>query len=153
MKEPAPTDLRAIALELGHLLDKLGEQLAATVQEADRECRTIGIAFRKLAAANRRIAAIPVRGQATSLLQENCRHIDAAMDDAIMALQYQDLLAQRAFHIRAGLDQIQGALRDGTERSYHDWLDLLRRVERAHHQEQLRLRQAQPMGESTVDLF
>lgn len=146
-------ELRAVIGELGRVLDKLGDQLAATVQEADRECRTIGIAFRKMATANRRLAAIPLRGPAAKVLEANCTDIDAAMNDAIVALQYQDLLAQRVFHIRAGLDQIQGNLRDGTQRSYRDWLEFLRRVERLHHTEQQKLRTAQPLAESSVDLF
>ena len=111
------------------------------------------LAFRRLAAANRRNTALPVRGSATPMLRDNCAQIDAALNDAIVALQYQDLLAQRIFHIRAGLDQIQQHLRDGTERSYSEWLVLLRRVERLHHNEQQRLRRAQPLAESTVDLF
>jgi len=146
-------DLRAVVAELGQLLETLGEQLAATVQEAERECRGIGVAFRRVAAANRRNAAIPLKGKAAERLQDNCRQIDAAVDDAIVAMQYQDLLAQRIFHIRAGLDQIQQHLRDGAERSHEEWLELLRRVERLHRHEQQRLRRAQPLVESTVELF
>ena len=153
MTGPGTADVRAIAEELGNLLGKLGEQLAVTVQEADGECRSIGSAFRQLAAANRRIAAAPVPGPAAAVVQENCRQISAAMDDAIVALQYQDLQAQRISHIRAGLDQIQGALRDGALRDSGEWLDLLRRIQYLHHHGQQRLHRVNPCTESTVDLF
>jgi hypothetical protein len=146
-------ELHAVFDEVGRMLDRLGDQLAATVQEADRECRMIGIAFRRLAAANRRSAAIPCRGQTGTMLRENCAEIDAAMSDAIMALQYQDLMAQRVVNIRSGLDRLQEALRDGVPRSYGEWLALLRSVERQHNQEQQRLLQPPVRPDNGVELF
>jgi DNA anti-recombination protein RmuC len=138
MSNPPQEQLHAVIDEVGRVLDKLGDQLAATVQEADRECRTIGIAC---------------RGQTGAMLRENCDEIDAAMNDAIVALQYQDLMAQRVVNIRAGLDKLQENLRDGITRTYGEWLELLRSVERLHNLEQQRLLRAPVPSDSGVELF
>ena len=87
------------------------------------------------------------------MLRENCAEIDAAMNDAIVALQYQDLMAQRVVNIRAGLDRLQENLRDGVARSYGEWLELLRSVERLHNQEHQRLLKAPVQSDSGVELF
>jgi hypothetical protein len=152
---PAPrgSELRAVIEEFGRVLDILGAQLSASVQEAEQECAAVGKAFRELATAKSRIDEIDCDPPACEVLRENSAQIGASLDAAVVGLQYHDRLAQRVGHIRAGLNHLQQVLRDGSERSHADWLELLRDVEEAHRQEQLRLMAAEIASNGSAELF
>jgi hypothetical protein len=132
-------DIRAVVEEFGRLLDTFGQQLAASLQESDREYLALGDAFQELATAKSGIEAIICLEPHQTLLKRGCMRIGESLDAAVVALQYHDRLAQRVGHIRLGLDQLQTVLRDGTERSYDSWLTLLKSVEEKQMLEQRRL--------------
>ncbi len=147
------TGLRAVIEEFRRVLDKLGAQLEASVEEADAECTAVGGAFRDIAAANQRIRATLMEPALHAVIAPDCTRIDASLSVAVVALQYQDRLAQRVGHIRAGLHHLQDLLRDGTERTYEEWLELLREVENSHEAEQRRLQAVEAASHSSAELF
>jgi hypothetical protein len=150
---PRGSDLRAVIEEFGRVLDILGAQLSASVQEAEQECAAVGKAFRNLAAAKGRIDQAVGDQPAYSVVRDNSEQIGASLDAAVVGLQYHDRLAQRVGHIRAGLHHLQQVLRDGTERSHGEWLELLRDVEQAHRLEQRRLMAAEIASHGSAELF
>jgi hypothetical protein len=150
---PRTADIRAVIEEFGRLLGVFGAQLTDSLNEANREFEAIGTAFQDLAAANERIDAIVVREPEMTLIRMNCERIGAALSTAVIGLQCHDRLAQRLGHIRGGLDHLHGLLGDGHERSYGQWLELLRDVERAQRTEQSRLAAATAGSTPNVELF
>jgi hypothetical protein len=133
------TNIRAVVEEFGRVLDTFGQQLAASLQESERQYLAVGDAFHELATAKRGIEAVICLEPQQTILKRGCERIGQSLDAAVVALQYHDRLAQRVGHIRAGLDHLQTVLRDGHERSFDAWLELLREVERVQTLEQWRL--------------
>ena len=161
---PKITDLREVIVEFGRHLDILAEQLAASLMEADRECVSVGESFHELAAAKSTIDGVTCAEPERSVLRDSCKTIGDSLHAAVVALQYHDRLAQRLGLVRTGLTRLQTMLHDGSPRSYDEWLQSLRDVERVNRGEQQRLeretahRQAddsQPlaMSHSSVELF
>jgi hypothetical protein len=149
---PRGTDLRAVIEEFGNLLAVLGAELSSSALEADREWVGVGNAFQQLAAANERIEAISGNAK-PGFLQDNCAQISASLGEAIVALQYQDRLAQRIEHIRASLYHVQSLLQDGIDRSCDEWLSVLCHVKAAHRSEQARLVSAGATPNGSAELF
>jgi uncharacterized membrane protein YccC len=141
---------REVIEEFARLLSVLSEQLADSLHESGRDCVAVG---QRLAAASEQIDAIAARHPAIAGLREHCAEIGASLAAAVGALQYHDRLAQRAGHIRSGLEHLQALLRDRSERSYEDWLVLLRGVEQAQRAEQTRLMAAELERRGTVEIF
>ena len=131
--------LREVVVEFGRQLDVLAEQLGASVVEADRECVSVGESFHEMAAARNTIASVDCAEPERSILQRSCTQIGESLHTAVVALQYHDRLAQRLALVRAGLDRLQSLLHDRSPRSYDEWLDSLRNVERLNRVEQRRL--------------
>jgi hypothetical protein len=150
---PRGTDLRAVIEEFGNVLAVLGAELTRSVHEADREWVAVGDAFQQLAAANERIEAISGDEPKPGFLRDNCARISASLGEAIVALQYQDRLAQRIGHIRASLDHLQSFLKDGSDRSCEEWLIVLHHVEAAYRSEQARLMSAAVRPNGSAELF
>ena len=161
--EPASARLREVLVEFGRQLDMLAEQLGASVVEADREFVSVGESFHEMAAARNTIASVDCAEPEHSILQRSCMQIGESLHTAVVALQYHDRLAQRLGLVRAGLDRLQILLHDRSPRSYDDWLDSLRNVERINRVEQRRLGPAvvenagsavdAPAPQSSVELF
>jgi hypothetical protein len=161
--EPKSTQLREVIIEFGRHLDMLAEQLGASVMEADRECVSVGESFHEMAAARNTIAGIPCTEPERSILHGSCEQIGESLHTAVVALQYHDRLSQRLGLVRAGLDRLQTLLHDESPRSYDDWLESLRDVERINRVEQRRLGPAAiedaasgpapDMSQSSVELF
>jgi hypothetical protein len=150
---PRGSDLRAVIEEFGRVLDVLGAQLSASVLEAEQECAAVGKAFRELATAKNRIDEIVCEQPEFTIVRANSAQIGASLHAAVVGLQYHDRLAQRVGHIRAGLNHLQQVLRDGSERSHAEWLELLRDVEEAHRQEQQRLMADEIASNGSAELF
>jgi len=150
---PGGMEFRAVIEEFGRVLDIFGAQLDASVKEADRECVAVGAAFDTLAAATRRLGQIDCPQPALAAVRNNAAVIGESLDAAVIALQYQDRLAQRVGHIRVGLNQLQRMLRDGVPRSCEQSIELLRDVERAHQAEQERLVAAEIAANGSAELF
>jgi hypothetical protein len=149
----AQAGLREVIEEFARLLSVLSEQLADSLHESGRDCVAVGQSFHRLAAASERIDAIAARQPASAGLREHCAEIGTSLAAAVGALQYHDRLAQRAGHIRAGLEHLQALLRDRSERSYEDWLVLLRGVGQAQRAEQTRLMAAELERRGTIEIF
>ena len=149
----AAAGLREVIEELARLLSVLSHQLADSLYESGRDCVAVGQSFHRLAAASERIDAIAAQRPTADGLREHCAEIGASLQAAVVALQYHDRLAQRVGHIRTGLEHLQSLLRDRAERSYEDWLVLLRDAERAQKTEQARLMAAELAQRSTTELF
>jgi hypothetical protein len=149
----AAAGLREVIEEFARLLSVLSDQLADSLHESGRDCVAVGQSFHRLAAASERIDAIAAQSARADGLREHCAEIGASLGAAVVALQYHDRLAQRVGHIRTGLEHLQALLRDRSERSYEDWLTLLRAVERAQKTEQARLMAAELEQRSTAELF
>jgi len=149
----AGAGLRQVIDEFARLLAVLSEQLADSLHESSRDCVAVGRSFHRLAAASEQIDAIAAQHAGMEGLREPCAEIGASLATAVVALQYHDRLAQRVSHIRRGLEHLQALLRDRSERSYEDWLSLLREVERAQEVEQRRLMAAELEERSTAELF
>lgn len=147
---PRGSDLRVVIEEFARVLDVLGGRLTASMQEAEQDCAGVGRAF---AIAKGRVDGIVCHAPAGASVREDAAAIGVALDAAVIGLQYHDRLAQRVGHIRAALHQLQGVLRDGTERSYGDWLQLLRGVEQSHWLEQERLVAAGSAANCSAELF
>ena len=150
-----PADIRSVIEEFGRLLATFGQQLALSLEESDREYLAVGDAFQELATAKNRINAINCLEPDRTILRRGCERIGESLDAAVVALQYHDRLAQRVGHIRAGLDRLQSVLCDGRERSFDDWLGLLRDVEQLQGREQQRLAGNTGRGppDGNVELF
>jgi hypothetical protein len=149
----AQAGLREVIEEFARLLSVLSEQLADSLRESGRDCVAVGQSFHRLAAASEQIDAIAAQQPAIAGLREHCAEIGTSLAAAVGALQYHDRLAQRAGHIRAGLEHLQVLLRDRSERSYEDWLVLLRGVEQAQRAEQTRLMAAELERRGTIEIF
>jgi hypothetical protein len=150
MAAPRGSKLRDVIDEFARVLDVLGGQLSDSMQEAERECAAVGRAF---ATAKGRIDAIVLNQPACTSVGPDSSEVGAALDAAVVGLQYHDRLAQRIGHIRAGLHQLQEMLLDGTERSRSDWLQLLRGVEKSHRLQQERLMAAGTESNGSAELF
>lgn len=146
-------DLATVTEELGRLLAVLGAQLVESVEAAGHECAALGTAFDELGAASRRIEAIAAGSSDGDALRAHCARINGALGAAVVAMQYQDRLAQRIGHIRNGLDELQKLLRDGRGRTCADWLSLLRAVEHDHEAEQARLAAVGAALHGSAELF
>jgi hypothetical protein len=149
----AQAGLREVIEEFARLLSVLSEQLADSLHESGRDCIAVGQSFHRLAAASEQIDAIAAQQSAIAGLRGHCAEIGTSLAAAVVALQYHDRLAQRVGHIRTGLEHLQALLRDRSERSYEDWLLLLRRVEQAQKAEQARLMAAELERRGTAELF
>jgi hypothetical protein len=125
--------------EFARLLSLLSEQLADSLHESGRDCVAVGQSFHRLAVASEEIDALAAQHPKAGALRERCAEIGVSLAAAVVALQYHDRLAQRVGHIRTGLEHLQELLRDRRERSYEDWLSMLRDVEKAQRAEQTRL--------------
>ena len=147
---PRGSELRAVVDEFARVLEVLGRRLSDSVQEAERECAAVGRAF---TTAKGRIDMIGGDPAAGGIMPEEAARIGAALDAAMVGLQYHDRLAQRVGHIHAGLRQLQQLLRDGTERSRGEWLHLLGDVERMHRLEQQWLGAAGIASNGSAELF
>jgi hypothetical protein len=161
--EPKSTQLREVIVEFGRHLDMLAEQLGASVMEADRECVSVGESFHEMAAARNTLVGIHCSEPGHSILHSSCEQIGESLHTAVVALQYHDRLSQRLGLVRAGLDRLQTLLHDESPRSYDEWLESLRDVERINRVEQRRLGpatiedaasgHAPGMSQSSVELF
>jgi ABC-type transporter Mla subunit MlaD len=145
---PPEPDLRAVIEEFARLLEVLSGQLEQAMQDASRDSAALAHVFQKIAASNSQVAGIA--GRVPDVLR-HCADIDTCMNDAVTALQFQDRLAQRAVHVRAGLTHMRTALRQRGERSYEEWLQLLRDVELIQEIEQARLTNHSAQG--SAELF
>jgi hypothetical protein len=148
--QPAPEngELRVVIGEFGRHLDMLAEQLGASLSEADRECVSVGESFHDLAQAKNKIADVNCDEPGRTVLKHSCEQIGNSLHAAVVALQYHDRLAQQLALIRTGLTRLQELLHDQTGRSYNDWLESLRHVERLNRIEQRRLGPDPDMGQS-----
>jgi hypothetical protein len=151
--ESEGTGLREVIEEFARLLSVLSEQLADSLHESGRDCVAVGQSFHRLAAASEHIDVIAARRPAADGLREHCAEIGSSLSKAVVALQYHDRLAQRVGHICTSLEHLQALLRDRSQRSYEDWIVLLRDVERAQKNEQARLIAAALEHRSTAELF
>jgi hypothetical protein len=151
--ESVEAGLREVFEEFARLLSVLNVQLADSLHESGRDCVAVGQSFRRLAAASDRIDAIAAQQPAIGELREHCAEIGTTLAAAVVALQYQDRLAQRVGHIRTGLERLEALLRDRTERSCEDWLSLLRGLEQAQKIAQARLAPAELDRCGTVELL
>jgi hypothetical protein len=136
---PKSTELSEVIVEFGRHLDMLAEQLGASLMEADRDCVSVGESFHELAAAKTTIDRVSCGEPIRSVLRDSCKQIGDSLHSAVVALQYHDRLAQRLALVRAGLDRLQTMLHDRSARSYDEWLQSLRDVERINRAEQQRL--------------
>lgn len=161
---PKSTELGEVIVEFGRHLDMLAEQLATSLREADRECVSVGESFHDLAAVKTTLDGVRCAEPDRTVLRDSCRQIGDSLHNAVVALQYHDRLAQRLGLVRAGLERLQTMLRDRSARSWDDWLQSLRDVERINRSEQKRLDPAaadrqtdasQPLAlsHSSVELF
>ncbi len=147
--------------EFGRHLDILGEQLGASLTEADRDCVSLGRSFHELNAAKATIEALPCEEPMRTVLHSSCRQMGASLHDAVVALQYHDRLAQRLELVRSALDRLQTLMKAHAPRSYADWLQSLRDLEQINRTEQRRLGpalgesdpDAEALTQSTVELF
>lgn len=159
--DAATTRLGEVIAEFGRHLDTLAEQLSASIMEADRQCVSVGESFHELAAARRIIDGIACAEPVRTTLAETGRQMGASIHTAVVALQYHDRLAQRLVLVRAGLDRLQSLLHTKPGRSYEEWLQSLRDVDRVNRAERLRLApgpatdagMASSAGSSSVELF
>ena len=149
----AQAGLRELLDNFARLLSMLSEQLADSLRESGRECVAVGQSFHRLGAASDQIAAIAAQQPAVAGLREHCAEIGTSLAAAVMALQYHDRLAQRVNYIRTALEHLQSLLRDRSERSYEDWLLLLRGVEQVQKAEQARLKAAELEPRGTAELL
>jgi hypothetical protein len=141
---PKSTELREVIVEFGRHLDMLAEQLGISLVEADRDCVSVGESFHDLAAAKTKLDGVSCGEPGRSVLQDSCKQIGDSLHAAVVALQYHDRLAQRLVLVRCGLDRLQTILHDRSARSYDEWLQSLRDVERINRAEQERLIPALP---------
>jgi len=136
---PKSTELGEVIVEFGRHLDMLAERLGTSLMEADRDCVSVGESFHELAAAKTTIDGVSCGEPVRSVLRDSCKQIGDSLHSAVVALQYHDRLAQRLALVRAGLDRLQTMLHDRSARSYDEWLQSLRDVERINRAEQQRL--------------
>jgi hypothetical protein len=146
-------DLRTVIEEFGRLLELLAGQLTASVNDASRDCAMVGDTFEAIATANARLKAIEAKEADVAPLRACGERITQSLDAAVIALQYHDRFTQRIGNIRAGLNRLQMMLQDGTERSFEDWLTLLRHVEGSYQAEQSRLLGAHITPKGTEEIF
>jgi hypothetical protein len=147
--------------EFGRHLDILGEQLAASLAEADQNCVSVGRSFHELSEAKTSLESLPCAEPARSVLQATCVQIGSSLHDAVVALQYHDRLAQRLELVRSALNRLQTLLKARAPRSDVEWLQSLRDLEQINRVEQRRLGppigqvgpEAEAVGQSTVELF
>jgi len=144
---PKVTELREVIVEFGRHLDMLAEQLGTSLIEADRDCVSVGESFHELAAAKTTIDGVSCAEPVRSVLRDSCKQIGDSLHAAVVALQYHDRLAQRLVLVRSGLDRLQTMLHDRSARSYDEWLQSLRDVERINRAEQQRLVPAAAHGQ------
>jgi hypothetical protein len=163
-ENPKTTELKEVIVEFGRHLDMLAEQLSASLLEANRECVSVGESFHELAAAKCTIDEISCVEPGRTVLRNSCKQIGDSLHAAVVALQYQDRLAQRLSLVRSGLVRLQTLLHDRSPRSYDEWLQSLRDVERVNRVEQRRLgpegldgqshgSQPSDVSQSSVELF
>lgn len=136
---PKSTELREVIVEFGRHLDMLAEQLGTSLVEANRDCVSVGESFHELAAAKTTIDGVDCAEPVHSVLRSSCKQIGDSIHAAVVALQYHDRLAQRLVLVRSGLERLQTMLHDRSARSYDEWLQSLRDVERINRAEQQRL--------------
>lgn len=130
---------RELSDEFGRHLHLLAGQLGFALQEADRECVSVGASFDELSAANDAIAQVNCPEPAGGLLRHACREIGASLHNAVVALQYHDRLSQRLELVRVALERLQTLLQQSPPRSADLWLAALREAERQNRLEQQRL--------------
>jgi hypothetical protein len=151
--ENSSATLREVIEEFAQLLSLLSEQLADSLHESGRDCMAVGQSFHRLAVASEQIDVLAEQHPQAGSMRAHCAEIGVSLGAAVVALQYHDRLAQRVGHIRKGLEHLQTLLRDRRERSYEDWLSLLRDVELAQRAEQTRLVPAGLGERGSAELF
>jgi hypothetical protein len=146
---PPQPNLRVVIEEFSRLIAVLSGQLDSAMQDASRDGVALGLAFHRIVSANASIGAL-ARTLAPDI-EAYSANIEDAISEAVTALQFQDRLEQRAVHVRAGLEHLRASLRDPRERSFEEWLELLRDVEVIQELEHAKLTHSASHG--SAELF
>jgi hypothetical protein len=143
----------AVIREFARLLDVLGGQLTDATREAGSECASLGDVLGRVAAAASQIESSARGTTLESVVRAPCADVTAALHTAVVTLQYEDRLAQRIGHIRAGLTDLHGLLRDYPLRSHEVWMGLLQDVDLIQALRQQQLSVAPPDHHDNAELF